>query len=243
MSKKTESLVDAIIEDIVEDNLGEIEDDAAEIDPSSDPKWVDFVLDKLANHELVKGAPTTDGLRRVTELIFGEILQSDTDIVDVKDNKIVAKHTLVIQKYSNGTQIVVSACVDVLSSKLPAPFDSHLTSTACTRAEGKALRRALKIRVHTAEELTNVEEIDKTGQEEISDQQISALNCMCKRCNIDAIKFIKANIIDNRTIKKVGQLNKTEGRVMMDKLSSYQRDGTPDDLAGYKDNWLEKFGG
>ena len=41
-----------------------------------DPEWSEFLLDQLADNELIHGAPTVDGLRRITERFFGEILGS-----------------------------------------------------------------------------------------------------------------------------------------------------------------------
>ena len=33
----------------------------------SDPEWSEFLLDQLSDSELINGAPTVDGLRRITE--------------------------------------------------------------------------------------------------------------------------------------------------------------------------------
>jgi hypothetical protein len=167
-------------------------------------------------------------------------LESNSEIINITDNKVTAKHTLVIAKYS-GQAIRVSACVDVLADKLPHPFNVHLASTACTRAEGKALRRALKIRVHTAEELANVDDDDGLHTDEaINDQQMAAIKTMCKRHDVDIVKFIKANAGKAKSLRDVKNL---EGRLMINKLSTYQREGTPADVTGYDENWEEAFGG
>ncbi len=139
----------------------------------------------------------------------------------------------------NGTDVVVSACVDVLGDTLPAPFNKHLVATACTKAEGKALRRALKIRVQTAEELSSENEEEFNTDEPINDQQIVAIKMLCKRNDVDLVKFVTANSDNPKTIRDIKNL---EGRLMINKLSGFQREGTPDDLAGYNDNWEETFG-
>ena len=73
----------------------------------------------------------------------------------------------------------VDGCVDVKFQNIPHPFNQHLVSTADTRAEGKALRRALKLRVVTAEEVQQTSEDDVlAAQENITDQQILAINQM-----------------------------------------------------------------
>jgi|32_taG_2_1085360.scaffolds.fasta_scaffold04732_4 hypothetical protein len=228
-----------IVDEVVEDGALEVQDH--KVHPT-DPKWVDHVLDELSDHELLEGNPTTDGLRRVTEKLYGEIIRSDTEILEIPaqkyTGKVTAKHTLIIRKF-NGTDVVVSACVDVLGDTLPAPFNKHLVATACTKAEGKALRRALKIRVQTAEELSSENEEEFNTDEPINDQQIVAIKMLCKRNDVDLVKFVTANSDNPKTIRDIKNL---EGRLMINKLSGFQREGTPDDLAGYNDNWEETFG-
>lgn len=232
----------------IEDYVEEIVDDAdmdiseEEIIKPTDPKWVDHVLDNLADHELSDGNPTTDGLRRVTEKLYGQIIKSDTEILEIPKaaytGKVTAKHTLVIERH-DGRLIEISACVDVIGQSLPAPFNRHLVATACTKAEGKALRRALKIRVQTAEELTSEPDEEFNTDEPINDQQIVAIKTLCKRNDVDLIKFVKSNSDDPKTIRDIKNL---EGRLMINKLSGYQREGTPEDLVGYNENWEENFG-
>lgn len=228
MSKATiESFVDGIVEDQVAENQ-----ETSSIPKQTDPEWVEYVLDNLADHELVQGNPTTDGLRRVTEKIFGEILESDTEVLEIPkgvNGRASAKHTLVIAKY-NGNTIRVSACVDVLGDKLPYPFKQHLVSTVCTRAEGKALRRALKIRVQTAEEMSNTEEESADTNESINDQQIAAIKTLAKRMDVDIAKFSKSH---SKKVKNIKELSNIQGRIMINTLSSYQREGTPEEFQGY----------
>lgn len=229
-----------MVEEVVEDTM--VQADDVKIVTPRDPKWVDYVLDHLADHELLDGNPTTDGLRRVTEKLYGEIIESDTDILEVPksayNGKVTAKHTLVIKRY-DGVLTKVSACVDVVGDSLPAPFNRHLVATACTKAEGKALRRALKIRVHTAEELTSEKDEEFNADEPVNDQQIVAIKTLCKRNNVDLEAFVKANSDKPKTVRDVKNL---EGRLMINKLSGYQREGTPDELLGYNENWEESFG-
>lgn len=258
MSKKKaskQSTVKDMVEEVVEDTVEVTE--ASSVPKPTDPKWVDYVLDQLADHELISGSPTTDGLRRVTEKVFGEIVESDTTILEIPklafSGKASAKHTLRIRKYGhtreaqstweqNDDFITVSACVDVLGERLPSPFNQHLVSTACTRAEGKALRRALKIRVQTAEELANSDDDDsKTLKEPINDQQIVAIKTMCKRNDVDLIKFVRSYPNSDK-VASIREVKNLEGRLMINKLSSFQREGTPEEFAGYNDNWEEEFG-
>jgi len=239
----------SVFEDIVEEEVQDVTEAVAEqeiVPYSTDPEWVNFLIGQLEDSELVKGAPTTDGLRRVTEKYFGEIISSESDIVSNNDGHYaIVRHTLMIKKHENDTTINVGACIDVNKVNLPAPFNKHLIATACTRAEGKALRRALKIRVHTAEELSNVHDEDDESDlanAHANDQQVMALTAMCKRQNIDLVKFVKS-MTNNKKMKNIKQLQKKEASVMLDKVSHYMREGVPEDLVGYQANWTEKFGG
>lgn len=239
-NEKLEDMVDEIVEDKQEETNTDI--------PScTDPKWVDYILDNLADHELANGNPTTDGIRRVTEKVFGEIIYSDSQVLEVPERplsgKATVKHTLTVQKYENGQSITVSACVDVLGDKLPYPFKEHLVSTACTRAEGKALRRALKIRVLTAEELAHTEEDGDVSMDMgslINDQQILALKTMCKRLDVNLVKFVKANSSKAQNIKGVKAV---ECSLMINKLSEFQRESVPKEFSGWSSSWEEEFGG
>ena len=64
-----------------------------------DPGWSEYILDNMSDSELIKGAPTVDGLRRATEKCFGEILQSKSEIVEVptrQNNKCTIRHLSLI---------------------------------------------------------------------------------------------------------------------------------------------------
>lgn len=220
-----------------------------ELPPShTDPKWVDYIISLLADHELIKGAPTTDGLRRVTEKVYGSIIFSDSEVIEVPGQytdynylKATVKHTLHILRYSDNQLVEVSACVDVVKNHIPNPFCNHLVGSACTRAEGKALRRALKIRIQTVEELTNINEDEKLDNESINDQQESALKVLCERNDINLEKFVKSAFTHISNIK---QLKNDEAKVLIKSISELQKTGSiPENIAGYQINWKETFGG
>jgi hypothetical protein len=210
----------------------------------TDEGWSEYILDQLANHELVQGKPTTDGLRRVLEKEFGLILESDTEIIKIPDDfSTVAKHTLVIRRYDNDEVIRISACVDVVKAGLPPLFARHMGSTACTRAEGKALRRALKIRVITAEEVQSADDsvLENT---KINDQQIMAIGILCKRLNINVEKIMKKF---NSKLKSINFASNKEGQLAIDMLSKFQGDtkllNDETELIGYEANWKDFFSG
>lgn len=240
-----EEMVD-MVENTEQDNTSSIDGVDHKRPQEYDPEWSEYLLDQLSDHELINGAPTVDGLRRITEKCFGEIVQSSTDIVETptaqNNQRCTIRHTLHIVKYSSNHNITVDGCVDVLYHKTPYPFKDHLVATADTRAEGKALRRALKIRVVTAEELQNEDEDDALSSDElVNDQQILALNQLCKRLDISIMSFVTGEY----KVKEINALRNLEGRLLISKLSEFQR--TPQDIPksyiGYDDNWKTNFYG
>jgi hypothetical protein len=220
-----------------------------------DPKWVELILDKLEAREMIDGAPTTDGLRRVTEEVFGQIIGSETEILEIPSTNLketircTAKHTLTIMRYDMGHMmqhsmmnggaplgiIKVSACVDVLAENLPSPYNKHLVATACTRAEGKALRRALKIRIITAEEQQNsTEVVDEVEQQSdtITDQQLLAINALCKKLNVSMKKLVQRSY---PSVTSTKELTRGNGRDIISTLSGFQRASKLDEsLLGYE---------
>ena len=238
-----EGMVDNFVDDKVEYAQNELPTHPKE----HDPEWSEYLLDQLSDNELINGAPTVDGLRRITEKCFGEIIGSRSEIIDTptaqNNQRCTIKHTLTIAKYGTAHSIVVDGCVDVLYHKTPYPFKDHLIATADTRAEGKALRRALKIRVVTAEELQNEDEQEALSSDElVNDQQILAINQLCKRLDVSVVPFVTG---EYKKTKTINELRNLEARLLISKLSEFQR--TPDDIPktyiGYNENWKTNFYG
>ena len=254
MTKAAEKEYDEMAEELSElvdtldiDTAGEYPDAPAHSGPAdSDPEWSEYLLDQLSDHELINGAPTVDGLRRITEKCFGEIIESRSTIIEPprSDNglRCTICHTLVISKYRGMRTIRVDGCVDVLHSKTPYPFKDHLVATADTRAEGKALRRALKIRVITAEELqSESEEEVLVSDEGINDQQILAINQLCKRLDVNVESLVKTK---SQSAEKINDMNSLEARLVISQLSEFQRKPATIEehkVAGYDENWKDNF--
>jgi len=234
-----EEMVNVIEEKLDEPEKGQVERSYSE----SDPEWSEYVLDQFHDSELKEGNPTVDGLRRVAEKMYGEILSSKSEVLELPSDKgrCTIKHSLTIRKYETSSVVEVDGCVDVKYGNIPSPFNEHLVATADTRAEGKALRRALKLRIVTAEEMNNSQEDDILDSDEnITDQQILAINQMCKRLDINLTEFVKQGCPN---VKSVRDVSNVQGRSSLSSLSSYQRDMSiiPEDQLGYDANWRETF--
>ena len=243
MVEELSDLVDSMDIDVA----GEYPDEPQYSGPSDcDAEWSEYLLDQLGEHEVINGAPTDDGLRRITEKCVGEIVESRSTIVEAPSGtnglRCTICHTLTIVKHRSLRTVKVDGCVDVLHSKTPYPFKDHLVATADTRAEGKALRRALKIRVITAEELqSESEEEVLVSEEAINDQQILAINQLCKRLDVNVEGLVKMKC---QAAENINSINNLEARLLISQLSEFQR--KPDNIenenvSGYDENWKDTF--
>lgn len=165
--------------------------------------WHDFIMSQFHEDELFNGCPKVDGLRRVAEEFLGEIVVSRPDLVDTprSDNgyRYVASHELVII-FPDGKQRLFSelADVDLKGVNTPEEYAKHPTATASSKAESRALRKALKLRTLAAEELGNPEYKDDEGMDfliddtptEITTTQQSFIEFKCEKLGIDLKKLL-----------------------------------------------------
>jgi hypothetical protein len=210
---------------------------------SNDIEWTDHVLSFLNDDEKISGNPTTDGLRRIFETVLNcTLIRAETSVVQSPslDNERRATVVHTLQYYLNSDDVVaplnrtVSGAADVYWGNCDKVYRNHPVAVAETRAEGRALRRALKLRkVVAAEEIAKDIE-DHTYDNEvnkISDAQINFIDVLAKRLNINTEKFLSSMGFSN-TIKSIDH---SDAITLIQKLSSYQQDTTnlPDDLKGY----------
>lgn len=218
-------------------------DDHKIISPN-DPDWTEHVLSHLKDHELKDGNPTVDGLRRVTGLIYGDIIVSRTKLLEVPDSnyeKCTASHTLAVERYVDGKYLEVSAVVDVRYKKTERPYNEYLVATADTRAEGKALRRLLKLSIVTAEELSEKDEDEVDLNTFINDNQISVIAVLSKRLDINAALLIKRYV--KEPIKNVREVPYHLARNILSDLGHYQRhtQDIPAEVVGFQENWRDNI--
>lgn len=240
-------MIDSSVEHDISDQTISEEDFVA--DPTeNDPGWSEWIMDQLDDSELYKGAPKTDGLRRVTNKVYGEILKSETErINEVFDSsnslvRVSACHVLQVRKYNTGSVVSVNGYVDSRFDKTPMPFREHLISTVDTKAEGKALRRLLKLRVLTAEEMPEPSEEEASGNEPINDQQVAAINTMCKRSNVN-VKKLMIQLTGNNKLKHINDASYLSATNALSVLSNFQRkkETVSKNLLGYDPNWRDEF--
>lgn len=223
-----------------------VEEEVKTVSPN-DPEWTDYVLSLLNDDEKIMGNPTTDGLRRIFEIALKcTVIRAESQVVQSpsldNERRATVVHSLTyILNNDNSVMDFTRTCsgaADVYWGNCDKVYRNHPVAVAETRAEGRALRRALKLRkVVAAEEIAKDIE-DHTYDNEInriSDSQINFIDVLGKRLNINIEKFLSSMGFSN-TIKSIDH---SDAITLIQKLSSYQQDTThiPDDLKGYVQSW------
>jgi hypothetical protein len=208
-----------------------------------DTEWTDHVLSFLAEDEKHNGNPTVDGLRRLAAIFIGEIFSSQSEVLQCptleNNNRAVVKHT--IQVATHDGSHTFDGVADVCNLNTDPAYAKFPTSMAETRAEGRALRRALKLKkVVAAEEMSNVATQDGEGElEYISQGQMTILDTLCSKgrgCDINVMKLVNNDGVEYKTLSKVP---KSIAAGLIQKLSTFQQDLSliPSDLKGYSPDW------
>lgn len=216
----------------------------------NDLAWTDYVLSLLSDDEKISGNPTTDGLRRVFEIALDcTITDSSSNVVqspspeNEKRATVVHSLTFVLNKdgaTDNPLNIrSVSGAADVYWGNCDKIYRNHPVAVAETRAEGRALRRGLKLRkVVAAEELAkDIEDHpDHDTVNKITNNQINFMDVLSKRLDINIVKMFEELGHDNKNIYNIEH----ESAVEISKLlSSYQQNISkiPENIRGYDPNW------
>jgi hypothetical protein len=213
------------------------------------PEWHDYAMTLFTESEMVDSHPLVAGLRRVAELVLGPIVFSGpTQVFPVQREDHHGRATVVFSvEFSNGMRYAEVA--DSWEGNTDDMFCAFAVAIASTRAEARALRKALKIKGVAAEELTkkdtakivrdisntkNASEGEYDDQSRMSDAQYNFIDVKCKQLNIDGEKLFARFSVDSG--KKVSKKIASE---IIDSLNDYQRDKSsiPQDITGYKQEW------
>lgn len=214
-------------------------------------EWNDYVLGLLSEDEKIDGNPTTDGLRRIFEIALNcTVVESISQVVQSpepnNEKRATVVHTIGYVLNSEGSDKVnlnlkkiVSGAADVYYGNCDKIYRNHPVAVAETRAEGRALRRGLKLRkVVAAEELAKNIEDDPTSDnvDKISDQQINFIDVLAKRSNININELMLGLSIDPTNIKNISH---DTGVSIIRELSKYQQNigEIPPKLVGYDASW------
>jgi hypothetical protein len=226
----------------------EVTESVTNVSPNS-IEWTDHVLDLLSEDEKIKGNPTTDGLRRIFEIALNcTIIDSSSNVVqspspeNEKRATVVHSLTYVLNDDTTPDETKyrsVSGAADVYWGNCDKVYRNYPVSVAETRAEGRALRRGLKLKkVVAAEEIVeNTEDHpDNNTVSKITPNQINFIDVVAQRLNIDVIKLFKLHNLPQDNVYET--LHEDAVNVIRI-LSKYQQNinDIPSDIMSYSSEW------
>ena len=215
------------------------------------PEWNDYVMQFFTPKELIDGNPLTAGLRRVAEMLIGEIISSKPTNVDrIETGDPIGKTTVTYEvqflvKKGDKEYIKTYADVsDVWAGNTDDLFAVHAPATASTKAEGRALRKALKLRVVAAEELCKKDVSQYLGQqsgqhdERIKPEQIKYIDINCKKLDLDVLKFINSG---EKVYNSIYEVRRDVAAKMIDLINKIKRGDheVNENIKGYNKDWNE----
>tara|TARA_Y100000385_G_C13094628_1_gene640532 strand:+ start:895 stop:1647 length:753 start_codon:yes stop_codon:yes gene_type:complete len=227
-----------------------VKDVVADGSPSpTSPDWNDYVLGLFEKNELFDGRPKCAGLRRVAELVLGQVVSSKpTQVFPPSGGNEVGRATVVWEViFSNGS--VFSDVADSWEGNTDDAFCVFNTATAATRAEGRALRKALRLSTVAAEEMTSKDTASITrsisqtktmaetegeydDSSRMTDNQSNFIDIKCKQLNVDTTKLFKEFKVS--TSRKI---TKKQASAAIEQLNKYQQESVPDKVLGYNEDW------
>jgi hypothetical protein len=235
------------------ENIGQ-----AENSPSMfSAEWNEYVMAHFHANELIDGNPVCAGLRRVAEFLLGDIIESGPEQVfpatdGLSPDRATVVFKVVFNWMNTGNYRTFKEVADVWHGNTDDLFCAHPVATASTRAEGRALRKALKIRCLAAEELAkkNIVEIvqqsvkqaptsgEYQADKNISSQQIQFIDNKCSVLDIDAFAFIN---MGSSSFSGISEVTKDSAKKMIKVLNNYQNNSNEisQNILGYKVNWRE----
>jgi hypothetical protein len=221
-------------------------------------EWHTHVMSFFDDSELIDGSPTCAGLRRVAEEILGDIVYSGPcQVFAATDPNGPGRATVVFEvvfeNWLGSSQTrTFKEVADVWHGNTDDLFCAHPVATASTRAEGRALRKALKIKCLAAEELTRKKDVEAvvkatvkidsatTGElndkDKISSAQINFLDKKCSELNINVWSVLNSG---SKKYANINEVSKKEASNVLTMINDFQNNSKacPDSLKGYDKNW------
>ncbi len=246
-----------------EDNVG-----ATVVPGQTDPEWSDYVLGLFEDNEVVikykdnktkddeiGRYPKVNGLRRLARKLIGEILVNRPVALSLNYNLgestvACAYSCLVMFDLGNGKTKEYTDVGEVLFapnckiSNNTEQFSKFPSAVAATRAEARALRKALGLNTIAYEEYDPSQvpqEEQKTSY--ITDMQKQGVLIFCKRNGVDPVKYILDGVWFNDKgtptpygYKDITKIQFSDGARMFKQQEAFQRDkkGLADYINKYK---------
>ena len=221
----------------------------------TDPAWNDYVMSLFTDDETITNGnnkyPTLNGMRRVAELLLGEISFSGPININTTMHegigKAVVTYQIIIDWKLNALydgyvtqdgypQRIFQSVASSWEDNTPDKFVVFTETIAENRAEARTLRRALRLTTVSYEELPDkdtaalVEQRRQTkpttgdwdADEKISDTHINTIKVMCQRLGININKFINSG---SKQYEDIDQVSKSTAAGMIKQLNKYQSSG------------------
>ncbi len=210
--------------------------------------WTDWVLGQLRESEKDgEDNPTNSGLRRLVRTLLGEIIECVTRIVDSPNEgnnyRAVAENYTVIAWNNNKNDLRKFGDVgDCGVHNTIAEYARFAPQTAGTRSESRTFKKALNlVKVYSADEVTSLPISEAGFENQITTTQENAINIMCRRLDIDAVKYINSG---STTYPHFRLMPYKSAQIAIQKLNNFQQntDLIPEELKGYKEGWIRDAG-
>lgn len=218
-----------------------------------DIEWTDYVLGLLSEDEKIAGNPTTDGLRRIFEIALKSTIIRSTSIVAQSpdpnnEKRATVVHTIAYRLNDSGSDSadlnlrVIDGSADVYWGNCDKVYRNHPVAVAETRAEGRALRRGLRLRkVVAAEEIAkDIEDTpDGDSVSKISHNQINFIDVMSKRLNINVEALLGSLALSPENIDNILH---DDAVGLIKELTKLQQDvaNIKPELLGYQPTWKQR---
>ena len=241
---ETPSNTDTSVTDVVASDV-----DAPQM---TDPEWNEYVMSLFSDKEMYNGNPLVNGLRRVAEVVLGPIVYSGpTQVFPPQRDDHHGRATVVFSvEFQNGMRF--SEVADCWEGNTDDMFCAYAIATASTRAEGRALRKALRIKAVAAEEMTKKDtakivrelsakkESSDGGYDDssrMSDAQSNFIDVKCRQLNVNGTVLL-ASVFNVSSSRKI---TKKVASDIIDRLNKYQQDKStiPEEVIGYIEEWRE----
>lgn len=195
--------------------------------------WTDYVLGLLRKDEMQDGNPTLFGLRRIAQQLISPIVECRTLVKQIPNPTNNFTSTVVVEvtftNYGGGKGGLWSGAADVSPANCMEEYARHPTATAESRAEGRALRKALGINVHTVDEV-GISPVDVNDDGLISSNQVSSIDMMAAtRLNISVSALLNNLGITDRA---TDELTVKEGIQVLGALQEFFKNpkNIPEDI-------------
>lgn len=203
------------------------------------PEWSDYVLSVFASDETdTDGHPYLTGLRRVTEKLLGNVLNSYVETIQQLGNGILCKYTIEIEWCKDEVGLVdeigrthypvrkFTAVADAHSGNVDdGIFQNYFTTVAESRAEARAYRKALQLKVVAKDEICkkNQDELNSKNKSYDSNKmtlpQKTMIQAKCLQFDIDVEKFAQQSFSES-----FEKLSKKQALDMIKQFDAYQKE-------------------